>query len=398
MLTDGPDFGGSLDDLARVRAARRYSLAAQGLHARSRADRRGARGRRGLGAPDRGAARHRHARPVSCRASRAAARTRSSRCTTSTRRASPSPREPSASASTTATCARSTTDLATFARVRQADPGGRPLHRRVRGAQPGRRHAPRPRGRRRGPRRRGADARAVPRQTPCAAMVAAGARRDALVIVKVCGVRTAGDRRGGDRRRRRLDRPHVRSEEPALGRRRGGAGGDARPSAAARTWSASSSSPAPPSATTAASRYRLAARPGARRLRPRRWSPPALFQSFLSSTWTTGRRRAPSTGPPDTLVMLDGMPEQGALPGGTGPPRAPGLGGRRRRVTAGSCSPGGSVRTTSATAIADGPSRRCRRVEPAGARAPARRIPSWCARFVLGSREPPRRTLEVEPR
>ena len=43
VLTDGPDFGGSLDDLRMVRAAVRRADPGQGFHRRSRAGQRGAR-------------------------------------------------------------------------------------------------------------------------------------------------------------------------------------------------------------------------------------------------------------------------------------------------------------------------------------------------------------------
>jgi phosphoribosylanthranilate isomerase len=79
--------------------------------------------------------------------------------------------------------------------------------------------------------------------------------------------------------------------------------------------------------------------------------------------------------PPDTLVMLDGMPDPGALPGGTGH-RVPLEWGPMSPVTARSCSPAVSALTTSRTR-----SPPCARLvsthRAVSSGVPGRRIPNW---------------------
>ena len=231
-----------------------------------------------------------------------------------------------------------------------------------------------------------------------------GERRRRVVIVKVCGVRTPGIAEVADRCRRRLDRPDARARRArggltmplplrsCRGRRSG------RPRRRLRR-----------AHCRGLRRCRIAISPRCRAgpwpLRSEPGRPPARFQSSLSSTWRAERERARSTGRPTSLVMLDGRPDPGRAPRVAPATAYPSSGRPMSPVIARSCSPAVSGADDVGAAIAtvrpagvdafEPPGTRPRREGP-DARARLRSAPLVAAAQPRGRRdEQPRRAVST---
>ena len=265
--------------------------------------------------------------PRRCR--RAAAHTRSSRCTTSTRRASRSPRARTCVGINNRDLRTLRTDLATFARVRQAVPDDVLCiaESGVRTATTSTRLVS-----------EGADAVLVGEALMRADSPAAGMRRDGrggarrrqrVVIVKVCGVRTpevaeAAIDAGADWIGLMLVPASPRWVDDAAARavRAGGRGRAdlvgvfVEPSAG--------------ECDDAASRYRLAAVQVHGAFDPSLATDCSVPVIPVFNVDEPGRRRCTIDWSPDVLVMLDGMPGRGGAPRRHRASRAAGVGSRRR--------------------------------------------------------------------